>query len=224
MKRLICLTLALILTAVALVACTKEEPHTAPLMEEIDFRTLSDPAKATATEEETDYVIIDVKDFGSIVLRLYPEVAPETVANFKKLVSEKFYDGLTFHRIIEGFMIQGGCPKGDGTGDAGATIKGEFSANGFANNLLHNRGVLSMARGNENNSASCQFFIVHSTEGSTHLNGSYASFGYVIHGMDVVDKIAEVGVYKSDNRPFTPVKINTIRFANVPEDALVAAQ
>ena len=224
MKRLICLTLALILMAVSFVACEKEEPHTAPTADSIDFSTLSDFSKVTLTEEQTDYVVIDVESFGSIVLRLYPDVAPETVANFKKLVSEKFYDGLTFHRIIKGFMIQGGCPKGDGTGDAGATIKGEFSANGFENNLPHNRGVLSMARGNENDSASCQFFIVHTTEQSTHLNGQYAAFGYTVFGMDVVDEIASVSVFKSSNRPHNTVKINTVRFASIPADAFVAAQ
>ena len=224
MKRIICLTLVLILIAVCVIACEKESEHVAPTMEELDFSTLSDLSKATVTEDQSDYVIIDVENFGSIVLRLYPEVAPETVANFKQLVSEKFYDGLTFHRIIKGFMIQGGCPKGDGTGDSGKTIKGEFNTNGFENNLLHNRGVLSMARGQANDSASCQFFIVHSTEGSTHLNGQYASFGYTVYGMDTVDKIASVGVYKSDNSPITAVKINSIRFANIPADAFIVAQ
>ena len=211
MKRIVCMLLSLILLTVALTACGGNK---APTMDEIDMSPV-DISKASVTETETDYVIISVKDYGDILVRLYPDVAPKTVENFKNLVAEKFYDGLTFHRIIKNFMIQGGCPKGDGTGDAGENIKGEFSDNGFENNLLHNRGVLSMARGNEANSASCQFFIVHSTEGASHLNGSYAAFGYVVSGMDVVDKIASVRTFADDNSPYNTVKINSIRFAEI---------
>ncbi len=211
MKRILCLVLSLILLAVTLTACA----HKAPTMDQIDMSPVELSA-ATVTEDETDYVIISVKDFGDILVRLYPDVAPETVKNFKDLVSRKFYDGLTFHRILKGFMIQGGCPKGDGTGDSGKDIKGEFSKNGFENNLLHNRGVLSMARGNDMNSASCQFFIVHDTEGASHLNENYASFGYVVAGMDVVDKIANVAVIPgTDGVSFDTVTINTIRFAAI---------
>lgn len=133
--------------------------------------------------------IIDVKDYGKITIELKPEIAPITVENFKKLVSQHFYDGLTFHRIMEGFMIQGGDPLGNGTGGSDETIKGEFSINGFENNLSHTRGVISMARANDPDSASSQFFIVH--EDSTFLDGQYAAFGVVTDGMDVVDKIAE---------------------------------
>lgn len=133
--------------------------------------------------------IIDVRDYGKITIELKPEIAPITVENFKKLVSEHFYDGLTFHRIMEGFMIQGGDPLGNGTGGSEETIRGEFSINGFENNLSHTRGVISMARSNDPNSASSQFFIVH--QDSTFLDGQYAAFGVVTDGMDVVDKIAE---------------------------------
>ena len=210
MKRILSLALCLILFAVSMTACQK-----APAMDEIDMSPVEMSA-ATVTEETTDYVIISVKDFGDILVRLYPDVAPKTVENFKTLVSQKFYDGLTFHRIIKGFMIQGGDPKGDGSGSSDENIKGEFSDNGFENNLLHNRGVLSMARSNDMNSASCQFFIVHDTDGASHLNGSYASFGFVVAGMDVVDKIANVSVIPStDGIPFNTVTITSIRFASV---------
>ena len=161
-------------------------------------------------------VIIDVKDFGKIKVELDPNVAPITVKNFKKLVNEKFYDGLTFHRIIEGFMIQGGCPDGNGTGgyiDANGkkvTIKGEFSENGVSNTLRHTRGVISMARSNHPDSASSQFFICH--EDAPHLNGKYASFGKVIEGMDVVDAIAVVDT-NSNDKPLEAVVINSITFA-----------
>lgn len=133
--------------------------------------------------------VIDVKDYGKITIELKPEIAPITVENFKKLVSEHFYDGLTFHRIMEGFMIQGGDPLGNGTGGSDETIKGEFSQNGFENKLSHTRGVISMARSIDPDSASSQFFIVH--QDSTFLDGQYAAFGVVTDGMDVVDKIAE---------------------------------
>ena len=132
---------------------------------------------------------ITVKDYGDIEFALIPDVAPLTVENFKTLVKSQFYDGLTFHRIIEGFMIQGGDPKGDGTGGNDKKIKGEFKENGVNNPLTHQRGVMSMARSQDFNSASCQFFIVH--QDSSHLDGQYAAFGVVTKGMSVVDKICE---------------------------------
>ncbi len=146
----------------------------------------------TESSKETDYVKITVKDHGDIVIRLRPDIAPETVENFKDLVSKGFYNGLTFHRIYKNFMIQGGDPDGDGTGDSGKEIKGEFTSNGFKNDLQHVRGVISMARGPEPNSASCQFFICDAT--SSHLDNNYASFGYVMAGMSTVDSIAAVEV------------------------------
>lgn len=127
---------------------------------------------------------------------LYPEVAPNTVNNFISLVKKGFYDGLIFHRVIRGFMIQGGCPDGNGTGGPGYSIKGEFSQNGFTNDLKHEKGVLSMARAMAPNSAGSQFFIMHET--SPHLDGSYAAFGKIIEGQDIVDKIAEVSTDYSD--------------------------
>ena len=124
------------------------------------------------------YVVIEMENGDVMKGELYPEIAPETVANFEKLVNEGFYDGLTFHRVIPGFMIQGGCPLGNGTGGPGYGIKGEFSANGFENNLKHDRGVLSMARAMDPNSAGSQFFIM--VEKAPHLDGSYAAFGRII--------------------------------------------
>lgn len=145
--------------------------------------------KKTKTAEGDPKVCITVKDYGKIYVQLESKYAPETVSNFINLVHKKFYDGLTFHRIINGFMIQGGDPKGDGTGGSDKTIKGEFKANGVENKLSHKRGVISMARSQNYNSASSQFFIMQKT--TTSLDGQYASFGYVTKGMSVVDKIAE---------------------------------
>lgn len=137
----------------------------------------------------TYYVQIDVKDYGSITAELYADIAPITVENFLNLVDSGFYNGLTFHRIISGFMIQGGDPNGDGTGGAEMKIKGEFSQNGVENNLKHTRGVLSMARSSAHDSASSQFFIMHAA--APHLDGAYAAFGCVLSGMDVVDAICK---------------------------------
>ena len=136
-------------------------------------------------------MVVMTMDTGEVIkLELYPEIAPETVANFEKLVNSGFYNGLTFHRVIRGFMIQGGCPNGTGTGGPGWTIKGEFAANGFNNTLKHTKGVISMARTAAPNSAGSQFFIMH--EAAPHLDGQYAAFGKVVEGLDVVDRIAAV--------------------------------
>lgn len=142
----------------------------------------------TNEQKEKVNIVMTVKDYGDINLELDPNIAPITVDNFVKLVNEKFYDGLTFHRIIEGFMIQGGDPLGNGTGGSKETIKGEFSSNGVENNLSHKRGVISMARSQNKDSASSQFFIVQ--KDSTYLDGDYAAFGEVTSGMEIVDKIA----------------------------------
>lgn len=146
-------------------------------------------------------VRIEMENGSIIRAELYPETAPETVANFEGLVSKGFYDGKIFHRVIPGFMIQGGCPIGTGTGGPGYTIKGEFAANGFANDLAHDRGVLSMARAMDPNSAGSQFFIM--TEKSPHLDGQYAAFGKVVEGMEAVDQIVSA---KRDMRdkPLSP--------------------
>ena len=137
----------------------------------------------------THHAVITIKDYGDIKLVLDGDTAPITVKNFVELAKSGFYDGLTFHRIIKGFMIQGGDPKGNGTGGSDKTIRGEFSKNGVENNISHKRGVISMARSQDNNSASSQFFIMH--KDGDYLDGSYAAFGHVTDGMDVVDKIVE---------------------------------
>ena len=134
--------------------------------------------------------IIEINKFGTIEVELYKDVAPITVDNFIKLVNKGFYNGLTFHRIIKGFMIQGGCPKGNGTGGPGYSIKGEFLANGVDNPLKHTRGVISMARAMDPDSAGSQFFIMH--KDAPHLDGQYAAFGKVVSGIEVVDAIASV--------------------------------
>ncbi len=158
------------------------------------------------TTQVTEYVKITVKDHGDIVVKLRPDVAPITVANFQKLVGEKFYDGLTFHRVRSGFMIQGGDPDGDGTGGSPDNIKGEFSANGVQNDLSHKRGVISMARSNAMDSASSQFFICHD-DASSSLDGKYAAFGEVVDGMVVVDTVAAVEVtYNARGEKSVPVE------------------
>ena len=140
-------------------------------------------------------------------IELYPEIAPETCANFEKLVKAGFYNGLTFHRVIKGFMIQGGCPNGNGMGGPGWTIRGEFAANGHKNDLKHTKGVLSMARTMDPNSAGSQFFIMH--EAAPHLDGQYAAFGKVVSGLDVVDEIANVRTGWAD-KPSQPVVMEKV--------------
>lgn len=179
---------------------------------------------AAPTTEETGmkldpmlkyYAEIVIKDYGKITILLEPDDAPITCANFVKLAESGFYDGLTFHRIMEGFMMQGGCPEGTGFGGSEETIFGEFAANGFMNTLSHTRGAISMARSNPFNSASSQFFIVH--EDSPFLDGGYAAFGYVTEGMDVVDAICKAAkpvdgngkISASDQPVMTSVTIRT---------------
>ena len=152
-------------------------------------------------------VTIEMENGGLIKAELYPEVAPNTVNNFISLVKSGFYDGLIFHRVIPGFMIQGGCPQGTGMGGPGYSIKGEFSQNGFKNDLKHTEGVLSMARSMMPNSAGSQFFIMHKS--APHLDGAYAAFGKVVEGMDIVNKIAETRTDYSD-RPLKEQKIKSI--------------
>ena len=152
--------------------------------------------------------LLTIKDYGEIELALYPDKAPITVDNFVKLVNQGFYNGLTFHRVIKGFMIQGGCPKGNGTGGPGYTIKGEFLANGVNNPIKHVRGVISMARAYDPNSAGSQFFIMH--KGAPHLDGQYAAFGEVTKGIEVVDKVASVRTDMRD-KPLEPVVIESIK-------------
>lgn len=234
----ICLILALCTLMLVGSACTAEETikdkayydydssntgkgasiRTSFVEREVDSMKVED---FEASDKESDYVLIKVKDYGDIVVVLRSDVAPVSVANFKMLVGQNFYAGTLFHRIIEGFMIQGGGlisePNSDGTGttvvqkEAGPII-GEFSSNGFTNNLYHVRGVISMARSDNKNSATSQFFIVHET--SSHLNGEYASFGYVLAGMDVVDKIAACDEFleEGSTMPLNDIVIESITF------------
>lgn len=152
-------------------------------------------------------VTIEVENYEPIQLELYPEIAPNTVNNFISLVNKGYYNGLIFHRVIAGFMIQGGCPEGTGMGGPGYSIKGEFSQNGFENNLKHTEGVISMARSSMPNSAGSQFFIMH--KNAPHLDGAYAAFGKVITGMNTVNEIASTQVDYSD-RPIKEQKIKSI--------------
>lgn len=166
--------------------------------------TTEKPNEASADKPT---VTMTIKGMGDIVIALEPEVAPNTVKNFLSLANEGFYDGLTFHRVISGFMIQGGDPAGDGTGDPGYSIKGEFSNNNVKNDISHLRGVISMARSQDPNSAGSQFFIVH--QDSNYLDGDYAAFGQVVSGMEVVDKIAEVQTDAFD-KPLEDVVIEKV--------------
>ncbi|MBR6782818.1 MAG: peptidylprolyl isomerase [Clostridia bacterium] len=183
---------------------------------EIDSKEAADFVETT---EVTEYVKLTVKHYGDVVIRLRSDIAPITVANFQKLVGEKFYDGLTFHRIYKGFMIQGGDPKGDGTGGSGTTIKGEFKINGVQNDLSHITGVISMARrSTPYDSATSQFFICNA-DASGNLYGKYAGFGYVVAGLDVVLTVSEVEVTAKvpggeQSLPVEPVYIEKICFVN----------
>lgn len=237
-------TLALILIAVAIsVLVTKlnsKNEETTPEETTVDLSNapiqydLANTNTYTASETATNYVKLNVsytadngqRHNGDIIVKLDPENAPITVANFQKLVGEGFYDGLIFHRVMENFMIQGGDPKGNGTGGSNEDIKGEFSANGVNNTIKHERGVISMARSGEQydaygnvidtgyDSASSQFFIVHQT--SPHLNGQYAAFGHVVFGMTSVDGIATVST-NSSNKPLRDAKIMSAVFVNYTE-------
>jgi peptidyl-prolyl cis-trans isomerase B (cyclophilin B) len=169
----------------------------------------SESSDTNTTKENKDLPVatITVDGYGVIKAELYPEIAPNTVNNFIDLANKDFYNNLKFHRIIKGFMIQGGDPKGDGTGGPGYSIEGEFTSNGFANSLKHTKGVLSMARSQDPNSAGSQFFIM--TKESPHLDGEYAAFGKVISGLDVLDKIESVKTGSND-KPKEDVVIKSI--------------
>lgn len=182
----------------------------------IAFNGCTDNKPVEGEESQSDFeyktvnpiAVINVKDYGKITVELYYDKAPNTVKNFISLANKGFYDGLTFHRIISGFMIQGGCPDGNGTGDPGYSIAGEFDVNGFKNDIAHTRGVISMARGAYSyDSAGSQFFIVH--QDSPHLDGQYASFGKVLDGMKIVDDIAFVETGYND-KPLSDVIIESV--------------
>ena len=201
MKRYFSIIAVMALVLCMLVGCGSKKDDTS---------SKSAKQEETVAPESTDNsgqdVVIKVKDDGNIKVELDADTAPISVTNFVKLAKQGFYDGLTFHRIIDGFMIQGGDPNGDGTGGSDETIKGEFSENGVENNISHVRGTISMARSSENDSASSQFFIVQSD--STYLDGQYAGFGTVTSGMDIVDKICKDtpvtdtnGTVEKENQP-----------------------
>ena len=161
------------------------------------------------SEEKTNFIKFVMENGKEMIAELYPEIAPVSVKNFQKLVDGGFYNGLIFHRVIPGFMIQGGCPQGRGTGGPGWTIKGEFAANGVENDLRHTRGVLSMARSMAPDSAGSQFFIMH--DDAPHLDGNYAAFGKLLEGIEVVDEICEVMTDFAD-RPVEDQKMKEVYF------------
>ncbi len=205
------------LLALLLMLTTVACGSSAPVHADLDF-TAVDPAAVTETESVTNYVRISVADYGDIIIRLYPEVAPKTVENFQSLVADGFYDGIIFHRVVKNFVIQAGDPDGDGQSNGDEkNIKGEFRANGFENNLKHIRGVISMARSPISyDSASTQFYICHKSNANTsNLNGKYAGFGYVVSGIEVVDAIASVAT-NADEKPLRDVVIERACFVNVP--------
>ncbi len=205
MKKWIWIALAAVVVVLLGMACVrlmkkKSEP-------DLVTNHVNDVSKEVKKEEEskveTEYlsgtydITIEIKDYGTIEATLDADLAPITVTNFVNLAKQGFYDGLTFHRIIDGFMIQGGDPEGTGFGGSGKNIKGEFAQNGVSNNLSHKRGVISMARSSSPNSASSQFFIVH--QDATYLDGAYAAFGKVTSGMEIVDHICEETKVEDDN-------------------------
>ena len=204
MKKITVWLLTLVFAATMLAGCGSKTDTTETTEATSAADETSDGAADTADTSENEelltglhHVTIDVQDYGTISLELDADTAPISVTNFINLANEGFYDGLTFHRIISGFMIQGGDPNGNGTGGSEKTIKGEFSANGVENDISHVRGVISMARANDPDSGSSQFFIVH--EDSTFLDGQYAAFGHVTDGMDVVDAICEAVPVQDNN-------------------------
>ena len=189
-------------------ACTKEQP--AQQVEAPKEQIIAH----TPTETETDFVKLEMVDGGVMIIELYPEKAPKTVENFKKLVSDGFYNGLIFHRVEKDFVIQTGDPTGLGTGGSEETIEGEFAMNGFLNDIKHERGVISMARLSTNyDSASSQFFICHQ-DCRNSLDGRYAAFGKIISGFETLDRIANVKTNAS-NRPISEQKISSIKFVNI---------
>lgn len=203
-KYLKLIVLSVAMSSLVLVGCAKSDKA-----EKSGNETNSNEVVAEdtgASDETLPVATIVIKGMGTIKAELYPEIAPNTVNNFIELSNKGFYDGLIFHRVIEGFMIQGGCPQGTGTGDPGYSIKGEFSNNGFENNLEHTPGVLSMARAQNPDSAGSQFFIM--TSDNKGLNGEYASFGKVIEGMSVVRAIETTKV--SNEKPKETVEIESI--------------
>lgn len=206
MKKNILLLFLVLISVVSIVACNKKATNENVTETTTVLETEKETEKQVETTKETkkntegkvsNKVEISIKNYGKITLELEPNAAPQTVENFVKLVNRGFYDGLTFHRIIKDFMIQGGDPLGNGTGGSEENVVGEFSSNGIENNISHKRGVISMARSMDPNSASSQFFIVH--KDSEFLDGNYAAFGHVTSGIEVVDKICDSVKVEDDN-------------------------
>ncbi len=185
LRKNISLLLVIVLSLSLFIGCSKKEETN-----DKDTTSINNAETEKGKDDKNPIATIEMEDGSKIKIELYPDVAPNTVKNFISLANSKFYDGLIFHRVIPDFMIQGGDPEGSGVGGPGYAIKGEFSSNGFENNLKHDRGVISMARVKDKNSAGSQFFIMH--KDSPHLDGEYAAFGKVIEGIEVVDKIAAV--------------------------------
>lgn len=219
LKYVLCLCLLFMLCG-----CSEEEKKMNYSTEKLNGKTIYniENKKYIESEEATNYIKIDVNNYGIMIAELYPEVAPITVENIKELIKAKFYDGIIFHRVIKDFMIQTGDPTGTGIGGSEKEIKGEFEINGIKNNISHIRGVLSMARRGSNpetedtlNSASSQFFIVH--QDSYFLDGSYASFGKLLNGYDILDKIATTSTDQND-KPLNDIKMNSIRFVTLYEE------
>lgn len=207
-KKILSVILCTVMAATMLMGCGNSEEMETTATTATTGTEENAESTGDETEGETETltgkvnVQIDVKDYGTIKVELDADAAPITVTNFVKLTKQGFYDGLTFHRIISGFMIQGGDPLGNGTGGSDENIKGEFSSNGVENSISHVRGTVSMARSMDKDSASSQFFIVH--EDSTFLDGEYAAFGTVTEGMEVVDAICEAVQVEDDNGTVLP--------------------
>lgn len=183
------IVLLILLFIIAMLMPEKTEENRKEKLLGIDYNIKGNETSLDKYNTENPVVAMDIKNYGSIVIELYPDIAPNTVNNFISLVKSGFYDNNSFHRLVPDFVLQGGDPKGDGTGGPGYSIKGEFSNNGFKNDLKHEKGIISMARGNDKDSAGSQFFIMLGT--SNYLDGDYAAFGKVIDGMDIIDKIAK---------------------------------
>lgn len=207
-KKIYAIALIVCLSLLLGTGCSGKQPAETP--EEGPAPEVQEP-EITAGSSYT--AVIEIEEYGTITLELDASAAPITTENFVSLAREGFYDGLTFHRIVEGFMIQGGDPNGNGTGGSEQTIKGEFHENGVENSLSHTRGAISMARSNDYDSASSQFFIVH--EDSTFLDGSYAAFGYVTEGMEVVDAICSDAAPIDGNGFISPEKQPVIRSVTI---------
>ena len=207
MKRVIMILLTVMLAAAAFGCAPKADPTPTAAPEPTQTQAATEKPEQTAAATEPVKATMVIKDFGTIELELYPDIAPQSVYNFCDLARKGFYDGLTFHRVISGFMIQGGDPLGTGTGGPGYSIKGEFALNGVENDLMHTRGVISMARAQVYDSAGSQFFIMH--QDVAQLDGQYAAFGKVTSGIEVVDAIAAVGTGAGD-KPLEDVVIESV--------------